>query len=209
VALFRRRKSAMEQEVRELQAAIVAVCETADSDRSENASIRTRVGLVENQVYQQQRSIVQTTEALARRFETGFASTPLPPPPPPPSARPVTTTGAAARDDATTSSITYLQGLAETVVRATATQAAAMDGLRARQSDIERRMDDVDQSIDTRLTVASAKAIETIEERIDDQIAALRAAQVRLANEQARHEIASRAELAAVVDRFRLANSYD
>jgi hypothetical protein len=336
----------MEQEVRELQAAILAVCETADSDRQEYAALRTRVGLVERLVTEQHRTIIEANESLAQRLAVLHRSTPLPPPVPgvpvasylrdltPPAAPasspndrdrakdslprsvPVSApdlTGSSRFDRAEQSaphqlpgadevvaaasphrddrqrgnpnrswvrrvpdqderplapvlpfaprplnepfsdsqtptvaqihpaqtaprldvvvggqplrppngdapaapaappdaSLTYLRGVSDGLVRSAATQAASMDGLRVRQDGLEARIEEVDSSIDSRIAEAQAATLNVVEERVVTGLDEFRSAQVRMANEQARFEIAAREEIAMVIDRFRLGSERD
>jgi hypothetical protein len=289
VALFRRRLRAMERELDELGAAVIAVCDAADADRLEAANLRTRMTLVERLVTEQHRTIIETNESLVSRLSPAYRSTPLPPPPPPvsPPVRPATTASPASPTpqaepaqplvpaasvtnspaasgptsspstgvrapipqqasrpatlepaspsaalapaaslpkqetkheaspatspptsipiptEAADGTLTYLRDVSESLVRSTAHQAVSMDVLRTRQDHLEGRIEAVDQSVDARIAVAQAATANQVDQQVRQGLDELHEARVKMAAEQARFEIATHDEIAAVIDRYR------
>jgi hypothetical protein len=99
--------------------------------------------------------------------------------------------------------LTYLRDVSENLVRTTAEHAASIDGLRVRQTKLEVRVDQVDQSVPGRIAAAHAATMGEVDQKVQAGLDELQEARIRIANEQARFEIATHDEIASVIDRFR------
>ena len=219
MSVFRRRTRELTDEVVELRAALVAIREQAQSARLEGQSLRVRVAFVENLLDEQQRVIASTQERISSH------SVPHHPNNRPPLAPPDPASSLAYLRSVTETALRSSSAQAAAVDRLRASQDQIDARLAEVANDLARHLSD--HLVAPPATVASDETLKAVLPRIDrvtDQldrmqrhiealaggleilearVAGVEAGQVRLANEQARHDIALRAELARVADELR------